>query len=148
MVSAKNLQLVWVLIFGFVVGFESFDLSFDLWFEFLSFLGLILVLDLSSSVCVCERQVDTNHRVDWNRHRCRRRTIPQGRRWLGILGNRSFQCGVETATKTSRTAPCTTLLGWIKTVGADPYIVKVTDEELGPAFGANWFRCVQTAQTM
>ena len=66
MVSPKNLQLVWVLIFGFLVGFESFDLSFDLWFESLSFLGLILVLDLSFSlcVCVCDRQVDTDHRAD------------------------------------------------------------------------------------
>ena len=54
MVSPKNLQLVWVLIFGFLVGFESFDLSFDLWFESLSFLGLILVLDLSF-LCMCDR---------------------------------------------------------------------------------------------
>ena len=27
------------------------------------------------------------------------------------------------------------ILGWIKTVGADPYIVEATDEKLGPAFG-------------
>ena len=36
-----------------------FDLSFDLWFESLSFLGLILVLDISSFLCVIDRWTPT-----------------------------------------------------------------------------------------
>ena len=115
MVSPKNLQLVWVLIFGFVVGFESFDLILsEFWF-------VVWILEFSRfdfgfrslflSACVIDRWTPTTALTRTATDVAGEPFLKGGRqRRLRILGNQSFWCGVETATKTSRTAPCTALM--------------------------------------